>query len=376
MNTKFTKFISLAIVVFSFALPHNLLNAKANPATKKLRILFLGGTGFVGPHTVQYALDRGHEVTLFNRRKTNNQLFPQLETIIGDRDPKIGNGLNGLKNRKWDAVIDTSGFVPRITKASSQLLADNVGQYLFVSTLCQYDKWWEEQAINNESRPQVKPKQPLTEEVSKFYCELKAASENAIEQAMPGRVTRIRPGYIVGPRDKKDRLTFWVDRLSKSKEILAPGKPSDITQFIDVRDLAKFMVHSLENQLFGAFNLVRPTSSFGEFINQFNQAINPSVKITWVPSDFLKSKDVQPWRDVSLWTENDSPDSGTVTWSSQKALDNGLTITPIATTCKDTLDWFRTLPVERQSKLKLGLSLEKQASVLKAWSDYLKSLSQ
>ena len=188
-------------------------------ADKKLRILFLGGTGFVGPHTVRYAMERGHEVTLFNRGRTNTDLFPELETIIGDRDPEIDAGLSGLEGREWDAVIDTSGYVPRITGASAELLADSVGQYLFVSTICQYDNWAEGGINGTEERPRATLDDPATEDVSTHYCALKAYCERAVEAAMPGRVTQIRPGLIVGPRDGTDSFTYWPVRINRGGEV-------------------------------------------------------------------------------------------------------------------------------------------------------------
>ena len=241
------------------------LRAAVSRAVRPLKILILGGTGFLGPHTVNYALERGHEVTLFNRGKTNNDLFSELETIIGNRDPDIDEGLSGLKNRQWDAVIDNSGFVPRITGASSTLLADNVEQYVFVSTICQYDQWFDGGDNGTEERPRGMLDDPTTEDVGTHYCALKAYCELAVEDAMAGRVTQIRPGLIVGPRDGTDRFTYWPVRINRGGPILAPGKPSDLTQYIDVRDLSAFMVHCVEQNLTESYNLVRPPMPLGMF---------------------------------------------------------------------------------------------------------------
>jgi len=147
------QFVTAALASAGLSAFPAVLRAAVSPAVRPLKILILGGTGFLGPHTVNYALERGHEVTLFNRGKTNNDLFSQLETIIGNRDPDIDAGLSGLKNRQWDAVIDNSGFVPRITGASSTLLADNVDQDVFVSTICQYDQWFDGGDNGTEERP-------------------------------------------------------------------------------------------------------------------------------------------------------------------------------------------------------------------------------
>ncbi|WP_444997425.1 NAD-dependent epimerase/dehydratase family protein [Aliikangiella sp. IMCC44359] len=361
------QFVSASIAAAGLSTLPSIINAGTPSAPKKLTILFLGGTGFLGPHTVQYALDRGHEVTLFNRGRTNKDLFPELEKIVGNRDPKKGKGLSALKGRQWDAVIDTSGYVPRLVGASSQLLAESTKQYLFVSTICQYDNWAEGGNNGTESRARAKLDNPTTEDVSTHYCALKAYCETAAEKAMPGRVTHIRPGLIVGPRDKTDRFTYWPVRIDQGGEVLAPGKPSDLTQLIDVRDLAMFMVHSLEKKLMGEYNLICPPFPFGDLMKSCLKNSSSKTKLTWVPADFMAKNDVNPWRDVFMWADSNSPGSGALTWSGQKALDAGLTIRPIDETVKDTLAWFKSLPKERQNKLRAGMSKQKEAKVLKAW---------
>ena len=332
-----------------------------------LKILFLGGTGFLGPHTVQYAIDRGHEVTLFNRGRTNNDLFPDLEKIIGNRDPDVDEGLKNLKGRKWDAVIDTSGYVPRIVGASASLLADSVDQYLFVSTICQYDGWLEGPQMRDESVPGATLEDPTTEDVSTHYCALKAYCERAAEAAMPERVTQIRPGLIVGPRDRTDRFTYWPIRADRGGEMLAPGKPADLTQYIDVRDLAEFMVHCLEQQRTGSFNLVRKPMPMGEFLDACVRVTDKGTELTWVPADFLEQEGLQAWQNIPMWADSDSPMTGSLTWSPAKAMAAGLTIRPVETTIRDTIDWFRSLPEERQATLRAGIEADREKSVLSAW---------
>jgi 2'-hydroxyisoflavone reductase len=344
-----------------------LFASAVKPAERPQKILILGGTGFLGPHTVRYALKRGHEVTLFNRGKTNNDMFPDLETIIGDRDPEVGEGLSGLKGRQWDAVIDNSGYVPRITAASSQVLADNVNQYLFVSTICQYDNWAEGGDFGTEERPGAILEDPSTEDVSTHYCALKAYCEQAVEAAMPGRATQIRPGLIVGPLDKTDRFTYWPVRFDRGGEVLAPGKPADLTQYIDVRDLSQFMVHCVEQNLTDSFNAIRMPMPMGEFLDACVRTVNPDVSLTWVSADFLEKHDVESWRDMPMWASSESANSGSLTWSGQKALDAGLTIRPVEETIRDTLEWFKTLPQERQSGLRTRMTAEREAELLAAW---------
>ncbi len=343
--------------------------AIAAPA-RTLDILMLGGTGFLGPHTVEYAVSRGHRVTLFNRGRTNNDMFPDLEKLTGNRDPEVDDGLSALMGRRrWDAVIDTSGYVPRIVGASAELLAERVEHYLFVSTICQYADWLEGPAHGTEARPRATLEDPTTEDVRASYCELKAYCEVAAEAAMPERVTHIRPGLIVGPRDGTDRFTYWPVRAARGGTMLAPGKPTDLTQYIDVRDLAEFMVHCVENSLFGGYNLVRPPMPFGEVLDACLTVTGADTELAWVPADFLAEHDLQAWRDIAMWVDGSGPQVGSLTWSPNKALADGLRIRPVSDTVAATLDWYRQLAPERQAELRSGISADKEQEVLAAWRD-------
>ena len=367
MAVKRREFVAAAAIAAGLSALPALCGAAVTAAPKKLRILMLGGTGFLGPHTVRYALDRGHEVTLFNRGRTDSALFPELETIIGNRDPEVGAGLSGLGNRQWDGVIDTSGNLPRIVGASSGLLADNVEQYLFVSTICQYDNWFEGEKYRSEDWPRATLADPTTEDVRSHFCELKAYCELAAEAAMPGRVTQIRPGLIVGPRDYSDRFTYWPVRASRGGEMLAPGKPSDLTQYIDVRDLAAFMVHCIEKNLTDTYNLVRQPMPMGEFLESCVRVANAGTSLTWIPAEFLEQHALRAWQELPMWADADSAQSGSLTWSSRKALEAGLTIRPVDATVRDTLQWYRRLPEERQSALRAGIAAQREAQVLNEW---------
>ena len=341
--------------------------AAVSRATRPLKLLILGGTGFLGPHTVEYARSRGHEITLFNRGKTNLGMFSELETIIGDRDPDVNAGLSGLEGRTWDAVIDNSGYVPRHVGASGRLLADQVGQYLFVSTICQYEDWSEGGQFGTEERPRAVLEDPATEDVSQHYCALKAYCERALDDAVPGRVTHIRPGLIVGPLDKTDRYTYWPTRMDRGGEVLAPGKPSDLTQYIDVRDLARFMVRCVEQNLTGEYNAVGMPMPWGDFLKGCRRAINPDADLTWVPAEFLAEKSIEPWKDFFLWADRESPISGSLTWSSEKAVEAGLTFRPVEETARDTIAWWKSLPAERQASLRTDMTPEREAELLAAW---------
>lgn len=361
------QFVTASAAAAGVATLPAIFNSNDASAQQKLRILILGGTGFLGPHTVRHALERGHEVTLFNRGRTNTDLFPGLEKIVGNRDPEVDEGLSGLEGRRWDAVIDTSGFVPRIVGASANLLAEQVGQYLFVSTICQYNDWMEGEKYRSEDWPRGTLEDPTTEDVATHYCYLKAYCEIAAEQAMPGRVTQIRPGLIVGPRDNTDRFTYWPVRAVRGGPMIAPGKPSDLTQYIDVRDLAAFMVHALEQKLTDSYNLVRQPMPWGEFLDACVRVTGDGAELVWIPGDFLAEHELESWRQLQMWADADLPISGSLTWSASKAIEAGLDIRPVEETIRDTIDWFRSLPADRQSELRSGIPADKEAAVLAAW---------
>lgn len=260
---------------------------------KKLRILILGGTGFIGPWMAEFAVARGHHVTLFNRGQREKYLGTTdgTKTLYGNRDPNLYSqtkvvegkevdddtspkGLSELAGKKWDAVIDNSGFVPRIVKASAELLAPNVGQYLFISTLSVYAD--NSKPGLDESDTLSTIDDPTNEAVGKNYGALKALCEQAAETAMPGRVTNIRPGYIVGPRDATDRLTYWPVRASRGGEVLVPGNPADAVQFIDVRDLADFTIRCVENKILA--RSTRPAQSANSRFRSSSRRVLPLPK--------------------------------------------------------------------------------------------------
>ncbi|HWR52002.1 MAG TPA: NAD-dependent epimerase/dehydratase family protein, partial [Bryobacteraceae bacterium] len=227
----------------------------ASAAPAKKRILILGGTGFLGPATVEAAQKRGHELTLFNRGKTRPGLFPNIEKLQGDRDPNKGDGIKALAGRKWDVVIDNSAYYPRHVAASARLLAPNVKQYILISTLSVYkNNSIEGQDENAELATQPDPTLESMGKNYEFYGSLKALCEKAAEEAMPGRATIVRPGYIVGPDDPSGRFTYWPVRFDRGGEVLVPGSPSDPLQIIDVRDLGNWLITLAGNGTFGTFN--------------------------------------------------------------------------------------------------------------------------
>ncbi len=341
--------------------------AKHSP--KPMRLLILGGTKFIGIHMTQLALDRGHTVTLFNRGKTNTELFPQVEHLHGDRDAQ----LDSLRGRKWDAVIDDSGFVPRHVRLSAELLAPNVGQYLFISTISVYASL--SKPVTEDS-PVGQLKDQTVEKVGpETYGPLKALSEKAAMTAMPGRATVFRPGLIVGPDDSTDRFTYWPARAARGGEMLAPGTPQDPIQFIDARDLAAFALLAVETRIFGTYNVISPPGKFtmGQLVTGSIDAANeiakpnPPPHAVWASAEFLEKEKVEAWSDMPAWIPESGDTGGAMHTSDERARRAGLTVRPIAETIRDTLVWHLKRPKAEQASLKAGLTADREQKVLSDW---------
>ncbi len=329
-----------------------------------MKILILGGTKFLGPELVDAARGRGHALTLFNRGKTNPGLFPDVEKLHGDRDDGT---LDALRGRTWDVVIDTSGFVPRKVKATAELLS-GARQYLFVSSVSVYDK--PPTTGVDESGAVGKLTDPNVEKIDEgSYGPLKAACERAAEAAMPGKVTNVRPGLIVGPGDGSDRFTYWPARIKDGGDVMAPGDPADPVQYVDVRDLAAWMIRAAENGDVGVYNVAGPKErqGVGEMLTRTNAATGGRARFEWVDAKFLASQKVEAWSDMPVWVDPVSDDAGIARVSSARAIAKGLTFRPLEETVKDTLTWFATLPEERRNKLRAGITRAREAEVLAAW---------
>ncbi len=336
--------------------------AKAVPAKK--RILILGGTGFLGPATVEAARARGHELTLFNRGKTRPGLFPGIETLLGDRDPKVGEGLKALEGRKWDAVIDNSGYFPRIVGASARLLAPNTNHYIFISSLSVYadnslEGLDETARVGTISDPTV---EKITEGA---YGPLKALCEQAAESAMPGRVTVVRPGYIVGPDDPSGRFTYWPVRIDRGGEVLAPGAPTDPIQFVDVRDLGSWLINLVEGRVIGVFNALGPAKrlSWGALLKACQEAAANKSTLTWVPGAWVAK---QGWEIFPIWAPYMGETRGFHTWKTDRAVKAGLKFRPYQQTVRDTLAWYKTQGSGERTKL-AGPTPERESELLAAW---------
>jgi len=340
------------------------LSSSAQPAGRPpaKRILILGGTGFIGPAIVNAARARGHVVTLFNRGKTNPHLFPDVETIIGERQTDITR----LQGRDWDAVIDTWTRYPSAVRSVTELLRDHIGQYLFVSTVSVYQIG---RTALDENSPVLVAEDPnLENQDLKNYGALKALSEQAAERAMPGRVTVVRPGVIAGPGDPTDRFTYWPLRLERGGEVLVPGDPGYRMQVIDVRDLGEWMITAIEARHFGTYNAVGPTDpELRSVLQACKSGIASDARYTWVDTKWLEANDTGDWSDFPLVVAPNSSHSGFAQVSAARAIQKGLRFRPLGITAKDTLDWWKAQPAERRAKERPGLTPAHEAELLAKW---------
>jgi 2'-hydroxyisoflavone reductase len=336
---------------------------------KPLKILILGGTRFIGLHMTAVALERGHSLTFFNRGKTKTDRYPEVERIKGDRNGEIG----GLQGRSWDAVIDNSGYVPRHVRLSAELLAPNVKQYVFISSISVYPDF---STPRDETSPVGKLADETVEKVDgDTYGPLKALCEQAVMKTLPGRATVIRPGLIVGPDDNTDRFTYWPARAARGGEFIAPGAPIDPFQVIDVRDLAAFTIAVVENHVTGTYNAVSNVNEFkfGELTDACVAAARKHAKpasaprAIYLPTEFLEEQKVEPWSEMPVWLPAKGDEAAFAGTSNKAAVAKGLQITPIKKTVNDTLAWHLTRPAEEREKLKSGIAPEKEATVLAAW---------
>ncbi len=340
-------------------------DAAVTPARPK-RILVLGGTGFVGPPLVEIARARGHKITLFNRGKTNPGLFPDVETIVGDRI----TDLDRLKGRDWDAVVDTWAPGPTLVKRAAELLKDRVGHYLFVSTISVYKLT--RNAIDESSPvlplpPGIEIGKPIKIDETN-YGPLKALAEEAATSTMPGRATIVRAGLIVGPGDPSDRFLYWPLRLARGGDVLAPGAPSDPVQFIDVRDLDGWMVTAIEQQHTGVFNAVGPSEpSLGPVLAQMGSALGSNARLEWVPHTWLRKNETVGWEHFPVAVPTDDDEAGFARVSAARAIAKGLRFRPSGETAKDALAWYRAQDEARRAKPRPGIAPDREAALLSRW---------
>ncbi len=331
-----------------------------------MKLLILGGTVFLGRWIVEAALARGHEVTMFNRGTSNPDLFPAVEKLRGNRD---GN-LSALEGRSWDVAIDPSGYVPRLVRASAELLSDAVEHYTFISSISVYDDL--NAPIDENSSLHRLEDDTIEEITGETYGGLKVLCERAAEDAMPGRVFHVRAGLIVGPHDPTDRFTYWPVRVARGGEVLAPGNPDQPTQLIDVRDLAEWIVRMAEARKAGIYNATGPDYrlAMGALLDACKSVSGSDAQFTWVSEEFLLEREVVPFMEMPLWLPESS--IGVMQSSINRALADGLTFRPLADTIRATLDWNSTRAGdEHQNKagirMRGGMSAEREQELLRAW---------
>jgi len=337
------------------------------PYSATVRLLVIGGTLFLGRHIVERARERGHELTLFNRGLSAPELFAELEQIRGDRD----GDLSLLAERSWDAVIDTSGSLPRTVGASAALLSHTAGHYTFVSSVSAYGTF-PRRGID-EDEPVAKLPEPESEDTGRYYGELKAACEVEVRAAFPGRALVVRPGLIVGPYDLTERFTYWVRRLAEGGRVLAPRAPDQPVQLIDARDLADWIVRMVEQQRAGTFNASGPAAPlvFGEMLERIRIAAGGHAELVWVDERRLVEAGVGPWDELPLWLDlpRNPEFTGFLAVDLGRALSTGLGLRLLEETVVDTLAWVRTrggIPLKAPAVPipPPGLSPEREAELL------------
>jgi 2'-hydroxyisoflavone reductase len=330
--------------------------------SKPLRVLIFGGTGFIGPHFVTALRDGGHKLTLLNRGKRNPGLFPDVETLIGDRNGQI----DALKGRDWDIVVDDSGYLPAQVKLSAELLKDHVQHYIYVSSISAYADL--STAGIDEDYKLAQLKDPTVKEVTgETYGGLKALCEQIVEQTYAARQAVIRPTYIVGPGDHTDRFTYWPVRVARGGEMLAPGSAGDPVQFIDVRDLAEFVRLCVEQRIAGRYNACNPPGAvtMGNLLDTSKRLSKSNATFAWADLKFLEEQKLLESGEIPIWSPTSGESAGAALVSSARAVAKGLRFRPLETTVRDTLAWHAQRPAEQKQKLKAGLSAEREAELLK-----------
>ena len=335
-----------------------------------MRILILGGTQFIGIHMAEVAQERGHTVTLFNRGRSNPELLPGAEKLKGDRD----GDLDALKGRQWDAVIDNSGYVPRHVRLSAELLAPQVGHYLFISTISVYASFAKP---NDERSPLRTLSDESTEKVDgQTYGPLKALCEKTVHAAVGGRATIVRPGFIVGPHDSTDRFTHWPARAACGGEMIAPGSAADPMQFVDARDLARFTIDLIERDVTDTFNVTSPPGHFtmGQVINESVAAASElarpgsAPRPVWVPTEFLEQQQgATMMSDFPIWLPAKGELAAFAEIDVTRALNAGLKLRSLDVTVRDILRWHLGRPTAERARLKAGISADRERELLAAW---------
>ena len=318
-------------------------------------VLILGGSGFVGRHIADALQRDGHAVTLFNRGMSDPSDARPMERVRGDRETDLPR----LGNRKWDAVVDTSAYVPRTVEASARYFANRTRRYVFVSTISVYDM---SVAPLNEESPTLR--MPAGADRAKMvpeaYGALKALCEHVVENAFRARCTILRPSLVAGPHDPTDRFTYWAVRVARGGDVLAPEGPQTRTRFIDVRDLADFCTRVVARQISGTFGVVNEGIAFGTLLETCRQIARSDARFVWADAAFLERNAVRPWIDLPLWIPASANMPGAFSLDTRRARAAGLLVRPLEQTVRDTLAWARRRPVTHAWKAGLPPGRERE----------------
>jgi len=326
-----------------------------------MKILILGGTRFLGRHLADSALARGHVVTLFNRGKTNPGLFPELETILGDREHDLAK----LTGRAWDAVIDVAGYFPRIVRLSASGLERSVGRYVFISSISVYPDAILNKIGIDESDPVGKLEDETVEEITgETYGPLKALCEKTVLDLYGARGLVVRPGLIVGPDDPTDRFTYWPVRVARGGEVLAPEKPDVPVQIVDVRDLSEFIIKLIEDQATDVYNATGPdyALTFETMLETCKRVSGSDASFNWASVEFLEQHKVAAWSEIPVWIPDSEENQGFSRMNVSKAINAGLKFRSLDDTVRDTLAWAGTRPVDYEWRA--GLKPEREQELL------------
>ncbi|TYB30495.1 MAG: NAD-dependent epimerase/dehydratase family protein [Candidatus Mcinerneyibacterium aminivorans] len=327
-----------------------------------MKILVIGGTVFLGKHIVKKALKRKHDVTIFHRGKHNTEFEQNVKEIFGDRRKEI----HKLERENFDYVIDTCGYFPGDVEKSVNVLKGNIDKYLFVSSISVY-KNFNVDEITEESPVEYKEEEELENKITnETYGPYKARCERVVRENLKEKSVVVRPGLIAGPGDPSDRFTYWVKRIEKGGKIIAPGKKSKRIQFIDVRDLAEWIIKLGEDKKSGIYNAVGPSKNINmeELLNICRTEINKKARFIWMDENFLLKEEVIPWSDLPLWLPDSMNMGGMMKVSKKMAAENGLSYRKVRDTINDTLKWFNN----NRTELKAGLDLEKEKKLIKKYN--------
>jgi nucleoside-diphosphate-sugar epimerase len=326
-------------------------------------LLILGGTGFIGPHLTQAALGRGWKVTHFNRGRRVPDGVEHVETLIGDRRGQ----LDALKGRRWDAVVDDTGYIPKYCKQSADLLGPNTGYCLYISSISAYAGFAKPNDVGSPTG--VLENRDEEEITDTTYGPMKALCETYVRAAYGPRCAIVRPGYIVGPLDPTDRFTYWPVRYARGGEMAVPGTPADPIQIVDVRDLAAFMLGLVERGVDGTFNAVTPPGAItmGRLMDACRKATGAATQLTWIDEDFLGEHLKPEEMNFAPWGPMRGAEAGGSLTGMQAAAAQGLQARPLADVVRDTLAWHATRPAQRQAALRSGFTAENEAAILAAW---------